>query len=399
MTANFSKLSIFLISVISSFYLVICNIPDGIGEIYIQHFNHTFPIPLTLANNSLLLIYQDGFFLYDSEFDNEKSVLKIDLNESDIENAFIKQYPLSDDGYILILLKNTLYFFDSTLTNYNEQKITYTGSIQNLILIKKENNFLYYTINSGSSNKIYIYYYKYNLDSQSNELIYSKIYDTGPSFSAANCIMMIISDSNKKVITCFYYIYTSILYSSSFDLENNLDKIDDYDLSKNETKVFAILFLETNENKSKTLLVMKDYSGDQWAIFDINNKIFSEINTFEISCGVASKEKVKFYYFPSNKEYIYLGIGHQCGFCASNFGLDFKLRTIKEYTISNWDSSDGISLFYSAKREKYSIILDYTYRYTKRIIAASLKDFYDIEYEEEEENVENEEKIETLEEY
>ena len=227
MKATFNKIHIFLILVTSIFYFNICDIPSGVGEIYINDINHTSPESFTLENNSLLLIYEDGFFLYDSEFGNEKMILNITLNTDDIGNVLIKQYPSSDDGYILILLKNILYFFDSSLVNYNQQNITFTGNIQNLILIKKENNSLYYTINSYIVNNpnINIYYYRYNLNSQSNELIYPKEYVTENGLSTANCILMIPSNKNIKLITCFYYNFQSKFYSTSFDLEKNLKKI------------------------------------------------------------------------------------------------------------------------------------------------------------------------------
>ena len=343
-----------------SFYLSISEAPGGNGLTYIEYNSHAYPTSFTLANKQLLLAYSEGLFLYDSEFYNETSILNITLGEGDIKNIQIKQFSESDGGYILIIAKNTLYVFDSNLNNYTEQNITNEGTIQNLIVIKKEGNFLYYTTNSFNSLKLYfyIYYYKYDLNTNSSVIINSKTYDSEGWLTLAKCVWMIPKSSNKNLITCFYLFSDAKLYTSSFDLENNLTKIDEYNKTKDGTIQFTLLYLETNEDKSKCLLIGVDYSSTtQWLTFDISNNIFSETNNLDYLCGSHSQERVRFYYFPSNQEYVYICLSYTaCQFYASSFGVDFKSGISIKYLMNKCCNSIGISLFYSEKLGNYSVI-------------------------------------------
>ena len=264
------KLNILLI-LIECFYLVFSGMLDGVSKTYIRYFNHTYPSTFTLASNQLLLAFSDGLYLYDSELSNGMMILNITLDDVSIENMLVKQFSLTDGGHILVILKNILYVFDSNAQNYIEFNLSCSNTIQSLILINEGDNYLSYSIISYKSNYIYIHYYKYNLNANSNELIYSTEFTVQLALSAVSCTLMIQTDSKKKLITCIYNSFNNDLYSSSFDLENNLTKLDEYDVINNVTQSCGIILLETNENKSKSLIICKSYYTD-WQIFDIDKK-------------------------------------------------------------------------------------------------------------------------------
>ena len=85
----------------------------------------------------------------------------------------MEQFSEENDGYILILINNKIYIFDSEGINiYSESLSDYiNGDYYCLIPYKKENNYLHYIISyiSKNSNELILYHFIFDLNSNSNE--------------------------------------------------------------------------------------------------------------------------------------------------------------------------------------------------------------------------------------
>ena len=74
-----------------------------------------YPRSLTLLDNSIALVANDGIHFYDEQFANEYTSKKISLSisEENIKKIAMAQFSAGDGGYILILALNTLYLFNN----------------------------------------------------------------------------------------------------------------------------------------------------------------------------------------------------------------------------------------------------------------------------------------------
>ena len=75
-----------------------------------------FPYSLTLLNQNILLVINDGIHFFDSNLENEDITKKINFNskleqENDFQKTSIAQFSSEDGGYIMVLALNIIYFF------------------------------------------------------------------------------------------------------------------------------------------------------------------------------------------------------------------------------------------------------------------------------------------------
>ena len=107
-----------------------------------------YPVSLTLYNDNILLIANNKIIFYD---DSLNSIIKnYNLSESEIATDFKEtyksmacQYPLEYNCYIMILVKDQLYFFDKDGNKLQKENFTSEFEEQNyyeVIPIKKMEN-------------------------------------------------------------------------------------------------------------------------------------------------------------------------------------------------------------------------------------------------------------------
>ena len=107
-----------------------------------------YPVSLTLYNDNILLITNNKIIFYD---DSLNSIIKsYNLSESEIATDFKEtyksmacQYPLVYNCYILVLVKDQLYFFDKDGNKLQKENFTSEFEEQNyyeVIPIKKMEN-------------------------------------------------------------------------------------------------------------------------------------------------------------------------------------------------------------------------------------------------------------------
>ena len=253
-----------------------------------------FPISLTLHDDKILLITENKIIFYNSSL---TSIIKsYDLSESEIALDFQEtfktmacQYPQEYKSYILVFVKDQLYFFDKNGNKITKENFTALFNDQpyyEIIPIKENENYLYYIISATMLTtpiKIKFLYYHMNINTKENFLILEKeylpltiasAYFTGISENAA-CVLM-NSNVQNNILTCFYSgTYPCQISITSFSLENeNMIKLSSYskDISFTTQEYLSLFRVKTNDDKSKAYIVFATYElGGYSAIYDINS--------------------------------------------------------------------------------------------------------------------------------
>ena len=242
-----------------------------------------FPISLTLHDDNILLITESKIIFYDYSL---TSIIKsYNLSESEIASNFQEtfktmacQYPQEYKSYILVFVKDQLYFFDKDGNKKAKENFTSLFKDQpyyEIIPIKNNENNLYYIISftiKTTPINIKFFYYKMNIDTKENFLIFEKEYIpitiANDNFNRitenAPCVLM-NSDLQNNILTCFYSgNYPCQISITSFSLENeNLTKLSSYskDISFNAQDYLDLFRAKTNSDKSKAYIVFSSYEN------------------------------------------------------------------------------------------------------------------------------------------
>ena len=141
-----------------------------------------------MHDDNILLITANNITFYDPSL---TSIIKsynlleseIPANYQETDKTMACQYPQEYKSYILVLVKDQLYFFDKNGNKIAKQNYTSQFKDQayyEVIPIKKIDNNLYYiislTINEYSPFMIKLFYYQINIDTNENSLIIEKDY-------------------------------------------------------------------------------------------------------------------------------------------------------------------------------------------------------------------------------
>ena len=177
------KISIFLY--IYKFFFLLSFLVTKTQEQYneIISFNSSHPNSLTLNNGNILIVAQKGIYLYNQSNYNISVIYEFpsDLyisNQIACTKTTFLQLPEKDGGYIIIFANDILYGLPpdaNSITTFGKTNET-NANYYSLSFFKiDENNNIFYTFGySDLSKKFRLSYYKLNIDSNSNELIYSK---------------------------------------------------------------------------------------------------------------------------------------------------------------------------------------------------------------------------------
>ena len=362
MTFPIHNLLSLMIFMLFNIFISNCLDTNGNYTVYTDQIQHSYPTSITLLNNNILMIYNDGIFLYNSELKEETVKVNTNFTKDEILNSEMEQFSLSDDGYILITIKGNLYIFDKNADNYNNFEFNFTASYYTIIPHKKSGNDLYYFIAGPSSSKLYIYYYKFSIDKieviNQIELDIGKIYSTY-SIAGLSCLFMIPNNQNEQVLTCFFSFTVNdanYLHASSFKVAD-LTEISDLHSSMIIKQPCTIIRAKSDENKSKSLMLCKSQSIE-WIVFDFNIKNFTEPIKFDAACSEFSRLKNRFYYFEQTGEYAYICQENACTFYFCNFGKDLQMTFQQGYNVANCYLANSVSLIYSNYLKQYVVLTE-----------------------------------------
>jgi hypothetical protein len=233
---------------------------------------------------------------------SEYNLLKINDN-----HKYILVSQFSNDKYILILIKNILYIFNSNknLLNSLYLEMPNEWSYSDITPYKSDGNNLYFIIISIGSNSFILNDCKYNLLAKKIEIKKKYISILGNSnISNINCAFMSYSmNYNYDVFTCFYLENKKII-SRSFSPENNYNEILNLKYNKNLTNTFwnkTYMNVKTNENRQKALIYIVLNGIPFWLTFDLIKQFSNSylINLDNFSVLENYEQKIQYPHFHS----------------------------------------------------------------------------------------------------
>ena len=285
-----------------------------------------FPYALTLLNGNILIVINDGIHFFDSLVETEETSKakyfdsKID-SEADNDKTTFAQFSQDDGGYIMVLAKNIIYFFEAEgIFIYSiDLSESINGNYYNLLPYKKEGDYLHYVIfhlNTQEKN-FTIHHFKFEISSHLNSKVISKEVSVilnnsqgAPnSISGGSCLFLL--SSNKDILVCFYSVDFPIEFQSrAFDPQNEFEEIDEYAkyiFEGYSSRTTDFLIAKTNKDKEKAFILMLKGNKLYKMIFDFNG--FSEQKEVIIEENLSFSidfYKNRLVYFEQTEEFVYV---------------------------------------------------------------------------------------------
>ena len=283
------------------------------------------------------------------------------------------QFPEKDNGYVMVLVSENIYFFESdgTIINKADLKDIIDDDKYCLIPYKKEGNILYYLIAYNDGGVLIIKLFTFNIDTQINSVkitysynIYVKYFESTNVLSTKiigiNCLFTANSIRDYDILTCFYSTYyPTEIHEKSFDPNNDFEEITElfqyFYLSAEFPLMYSISAMTSLDKQKIIIICVCEQSF--WITFNFND-FFSEAKYIfdDNSKLVLSTYNSKLYYFRHTNEYLFSSTFSSCTNLVMIFNNDF---TLKEQQLSSTDNCDksfthSIILY----RSYYNVVID-----------------------------------------
>ena len=313
-----------------------------------QFDNVLFPTTLTLLNQNIAMVERDGIHFYSSELveDTSKAILfeKEFSDVSESEKVAMAQFSEEDEGYILILTNEIIYFFESEGINIDNVDLTDIIDAAHYCLtpFKKEDNYLYYLISYAVVGGLTIKQFKFNINSHINELILSNNYGMltqyynsstaiPNSIVGVSCIFMSISSIDHDIFTCFYSIYyPTEIQTKSFDPLNNFKELTvlfNYYFNGTDFPILYYISALTNQDKQNALIFCIS-KNPFWMTFNFKDSFSNHIPIFnDSSFLVLLYHKTKTYYFRQTHEFLFSSSYQGCIHFLMIFNNNLTLKS------------------------------------------------------------------------
>ena len=308
----------------------------------------------TLSNDKIVLISKTHihFFSYQMEEEKTKRILleKPFLKESDFEKIELAQFSEKDEEYIVILVKNIIYFFDKDGNKINFSYLSDSIKELNYKLIpyKKENNYLHYLITYPNidRNNFNIDHFKFDINyPHSNQIITSKNIELKRenneknnniiNISKINSLFIFHEKLNRDILVCFY-AFSSIktdIQIKFFDPINNFNEISEFCRNyeiKDEYFEFPN-FISGIANKDKNKLLIYLINGFSYMMtFDFDNWLSEPIKILNDEHFKNEYSQHKIFYLKKTDEVLIIS-SVKYRFCKlfliyfnSNFDINYK---------------------------------------------------------------------------
>ena len=347
-----------------------------------------FPIALTLYDDNILLITKTEIIFYDSSLESiinnyNLSGYEIPLYYEETFKTLACQYPQKYNSYILVFIKDQLFFFEKNGDKIWKENFTSTFKEQNyyeIIPIKKVGDYLYYIISMTIKNNpiiIKFYYYKFDIKSKNNFLILEKDYNpltiinTIPFVSITDNVACVLMNSNQEndILTCFYSgSYPCQISINSFSLENdNITELSLYSkhIIFNNTEYINLFRAKVIGNRSKAYIAFAIYEKAGYsAIYDINsNNLYSiekRIGTYHIGSLIRC---LNLYYFERTEQFVLFFRDNDRTFRIAIMNKEYEAIYNKNAEISikfdyNLGNVNREAIIYYKKFESYLLLSD-----------------------------------------
>ena len=339
-----------------------------------------YPNLITLLNQNILLFDNNGIHIYNSDFTVEDSSKKILFftNFTDFSynsKTTLSQFSAEDGGDVMILVLDKIYFLTCEGTKEGEVDLSgiITGDHYSLTPYKKEGNELHYIISYILDDNHYknftIEYFKYNINTGSNEKmnsknVYTKVENNNvnpTSINGVSCMFLPNSNFTYEIFTCFYSVSFGIeIQEKSFDPTKDFEELDDYSsyyYDPNFYTVIPYIYAVPNESKQRVFvfyLALKPY----WITFDFVNKFSapSTIDNFPYN-ALSHYYSNKVFYFRQTHEIVCgLSIIGSVNKYILVFNSDFTLKESKQIPIDNCYNSFSYGIIFDGN--SYIIVND-----------------------------------------
>ena len=350
------------------FLLLISISKQGLSEII--SFDSKYPNSITLNNGNILIVTENGLFLYDI-IDTKISIIFNFTTVSCTQSAFL-QLSEEEGGNIFCLVNNILYILSSNANNviyFNLPEELY-DHFCSLNFYKKENNYLYYTVVFSDNSKIFnLLYYKMNIESKINNLIVSKTYESINSEGMTQILFYINiacefmkSNSLGKLLVCFHEnVDAKEIGISFFSPENNLEPLTS--VSNIYIKIEdSLSMIKSNISKNlKTSLVCYLYNAGIGAFcffFNINDLSYTEPIKYSDYC-MPNIMNFRTYFFQKTNNYLFVcgGLSMFFTFVFFNENNEIQLKS-EDININNCYSYYSFSISFLENNLEYILISD-----------------------------------------
>ena len=328
--------------------------------------NDLNPNAIELDNNNILIIFQKGIYIYNSNLTQREISYEYEsdfsLTDSDLDLINLSKF---EDGVIIAIIKTYLYIFQSDgelICHINLSEDLNGATYYSLIPFKIEGEDYYYAITymDSTSNSIKIYYYKINIKDKDNNKMNYHQYSGSFQSKGLTCQLM-IHPNIENVLTCFYETSSNSLSTTSFKLGNNITKIDSLPSIEITNNGCGNFKSAVNSDKTRALICYSKYSnGGYCLLYNIINNIFSDDKQYLNSCNDDKTRKVQVYFFKKTKEFIFSCI-MGTGLTIRKFNEDGNLLDSSESSIgTNYQSQENnfntYSILFLDINSKYSIL-------------------------------------------
>ena len=244
-----------------------------------------YPSVLSLKNGGLALVQTDSIHFFNS---NKEEIFSKKINfdvpilsQTENEKISMNQFTEEEQGYILIIVRNIIYFFQEDYSLIEKIKLDELTDVENIRIIpyKVKNELLFYIISYNDKNKKNFFgfnYYQFNLADKTNLLIKTKhIYSTKNNdgfklykIFGESCIFMINTSSIEDILSCFFGVgYPHEIKAKTFALKDKLIEEENnykFFLGNNEIKNLNIISAILNQEKNESIIY-----------YSINNNLYS----------------------------------------------------------------------------------------------------------------------------
>ena len=342
-----------------------------------NRFKSSYPNVLLLPNGKIFIANSQGIFICDNDLTKGEKYYpyeNIEVTFNSIKTIStqteIVQFP-GEEGIIICLVKNALYFFESDgkyMFMDFLPELDYTKSFFNLIDYKESEDFYFYIITFINEVKIYILYYKVNKVEKNyliSNITFSPFYFDYPEIAIYNqdlgCKIM-NSQSKGKVLTCCFQTKNGFfIVIQSFIIEKNFEPIGEDVYAKIASSNSDIITSVVSEDGKNLITFYRDTAFyGYYFIFNIDtNTIIKNEPIIKKCSGTANKFKL--YYMKETQEYIFL--------CTDDINHISVMRMTKDFSIVNNDlftsanffiesSFNILNLLYERQSDKYLVIID-----------------------------------------
>ena len=333
----------------------------------IRYLNFGYPSLLTLHDQSKVIVGSNGIHFYDPNLDVEDKAKNITFknqlnSRTDNEKTVLTQFSSEDEGYILILVMDILYIFESNGTIIENITLTNTANHYYINPYKVENNNLHFIISYVKTTTTFALNYcifnKVNKNLENNEKIMTVKTNEGgnvDSVSGVTCLFL-NNPVYEEILTCFYSTnYYSEIQTRSFNYKNDFEEYSNLYINFTDRSIINgladYISAITDKKKEKVIIYIVSNGVSYWMTFD-----FERYFSFPSKMNIPSEYSAsgfysfnKLYFFEELEEFIFLSGFNEKPMLVSHFDKNFNFKKSYTYEMEECYNHNSFGIFLIGK--------------------------------------------------